>query len=911
MAILLTGLQLSVPAQTGSKESTVDKAIYQSEAFSVYSNRVEQQGFRAVAVSPFEMNSDYKSPDADKYTPDITFKFSINLRDNEMAPGKNHQLTLIPEKGKVVTNVTFGKQLAQTIPLSPNVNLEKGTKWNIRLDMREVFKAFDTKGYYTLFNGERLEKGDFKGVYIAGDKAPLMWDFNNLHNRAELELKDPDGDHIYETTLLLNVPADVKLTDTQWKKSRNTDAFPQYKSDYLISDAIYNLSLEEMIRAVEPDSTFRTGKEWSGVWTRDISYSIILSMAHLQPQVSINSLMRKVSPAKRIIQDTGTGGAWPNSTDRMIWATAAWEVYKATGNHEWLEQAYTIIKNSLEDDLQNVYDPITGLVKGESSFLDWREQTYPLWMQPADIFESECLGTNAAHYQANIVLAEMAVVLDHQSVAAKHRAIAERIKAGINQYLWIPEKNYYAQFLYGRNFKIVSPRSEALGEALCVIFGIADKERAQKLVANTPVTAYGIPCIWPQIPGIPPYHNNGIWPFVQSFWLWAGASANNEQSVLESISAIYRPAAMFLTNKENFVAENGDFSGTQINSSIMLWSLSGNLSLVHKVLFGIRFEPNSMSFSPFVPEALKGARTLTNFTYRKAILDIELVGFGSRITSFQLDGTESSTITLPGNLEGKHTLRIQLDNTSPAAAATNQVPVLFSLPAPEVQIKDNSLIWPPVEHAIAYKILRNGVPVGMIKPTSIPLDGSGANEPYAQYQVIAVDHQGIESFASEPVPIMDSDKGNIQINRTIQILQAEEFAPKANQPYSGASEGGFVEISRSINRIIDFPIEIAAEGLYSIDFRYSNGNGPTNTENKCAIRTLKVDGVPVNAVIFPQRGKEEWSNWGLSSALQVYMPAGKHTLTLSFEPANENMHGEINQAMIDYMRVVLIKPGKD
>jgi len=46
------------------------------------------------------------------------------------------------------------------------------------------------------------------------------------------------------------------------------------------------------------------------------------------------------------------------------------------------------------------YDAGTGLVKGESSFLDWREQTYPKWMQPADIYESENLGTNAVHYQA-------------------------------------------------------------------------------------------------------------------------------------------------------------------------------------------------------------------------------------------------------------------------------------------------------------------------------------------------------------------------------------------------------------------------------------------------------------------------------------------------------------------------------
>jgi uncharacterized protein YyaL (SSP411 family) len=168
------------------------------------------------------------------------------------------------------------------------------------------------------------------------------------------------------------------------------------------------MALEEMVNAVEPDSTFRTGKEWAGVWTRDISYSIILSMANLQPQVSGYSLMRKVNAKKRIIQDTGTGGAWPASTDRIVWAIAAWELYKVTGDKAWLQEAFNIIRNTVEDDLHTAYDPQTGLIKGESSFLDWREQTYPNWMQPADIFESQCLGTNAVYYQANVILGKMA-----------------------------------------------------------------------------------------------------------------------------------------------------------------------------------------------------------------------------------------------------------------------------------------------------------------------------------------------------------------------------------------------------------------------------------------------------------------------------------------------------------------------
>jgi len=35
----------------------------------------------------------------------------------------------------------------------------------------------------------------------------------------------------------------------------------KHKSSYPISDALYNVALEEMDKAIEPDSTFRTGKE--------------------------------------------------------------------------------------------------------------------------------------------------------------------------------------------------------------------------------------------------------------------------------------------------------------------------------------------------------------------------------------------------------------------------------------------------------------------------------------------------------------------------------------------------------------------------------------------------------------------------------------------------------------------------
>jgi hypothetical protein len=869
-------------------------ALLAAKQYSVFADSIVQQHkFITKALSDRELLSNYQSPANLYQSRKISFKFSINGKDNEMKSGVDDYYYCT-----AATNVTplikFGTPLKDT-DNGPEGYLKPDTKLTIRLDMRDVFADFRSKGFYVTFNGDKIFKEDFKAVYVAGGTVPLIWDFDNLVNHRELQLQDADGDGIFETTLILNAQQDKQLTASKWKLTRDISAFPQYHSEYPLADALYNMSLEEMINAVEPDSTFRTGKLWAGVWTRDISYSIILSMAYLQPRVAMKSLLRKVNKKNKIIQDTGTGGAYPVSTDRMIWAAAAWELYKATGDKDWLQQAYLIIKNSVGDDLLNIYDRETGLVRGESSFLDWREQTYPKWMQPADIFESECLGTNAVHYQANIVLSGMATILHQPAEAKKYKAIAGRIKAGINRYLWLEGKGYYAQYLYGRNFKIVSPRSEALGEALCILFGIADKRQRQLMVEKAPVTPFGISCIFPQIPGIPPYHNNAVWPFVESYWALAAAKAGNEPSVMESIGSVYRPAALFLTNKENFVAENGDFAGTQINSGNMLWSLAGNISLIHKIIFGIEFLPDGLAMHPFVPEPLKGRRSLMNFKYRKSVLDISVEGYGNRIRSFFLDGKLVSTPVIPGTITGRHSIRIILANNEFPAETINKVNNYTTLPAPEPRYTSKTLDWQAVDNAAGYIVLKNGKTYlrvgGTEKRLRIPTTG------YAEWQVMTVDSKGIPSFASEPL-VTNTGAG--------RLYEMEDYVRKADLPYKGYSGSGFIRISKSENREIEIPVDIKDTGIYAIDFHYANGNGPTNTSNKCAIRTLKEGNDHLGTIVLPQRGNEEWSNWGFSNAVKVRLTKGRHILRLVLEPQNENMNGEINEAALDYLRTVKI-----
>jgi len=868
-----------------------EKPLYQSPAFSIYPSKVAQGDFQATARSATELVSNYESAANNFLSPVIDFKFSINGKDNEMPSGIDHHFTCPDTGGDCITPlIRFGSQV-NVSEKTPGKYLQLATKMKIRLDMRHVFREFDSVGYYTAFNGSKIYRADFKGVYVAGGTPPLSWDFDNLQNFVHLKMSDPDGDHIYEVTLMLNDPASKRGQRHAWKKERPTGAYPQLKSPFPIVDALYNLSLEEMLNAVEPDSTLRTGKEWAGVWTRDVSYSIILSMAVLQPKAAQYSLMRKVKDGV-IVQDTGTGGAYPVSTDRIVWALAAWEIFKVTGDSSWLKTVYPIIKKSIEADLVNAFDESTGLMRGESSFLDWREQTYPEWMEPADIYKSICLGTNAVHYQANVIAAAMATILNDDDAREKHELIAKRIREGMNQHLWMADRGYYGQYLYGRTSRLLSPKSEALGEALAILFGIPDEKDVVRIVNSTPVGAYGIPCIFPQIANIPPYHNDAVWPFVQSYWALAAAKGGNDEALMHSFASIWRPAALFLTNKENYVASTGDYASTQINSDNMLWSLSGNIALIYKVIFGIDYDQDLLTFKPFIPEALKGNYTLRNFRYRNATLDIAVSGYGNKIASIRLDGKSLKNAQIPSTLSGKHRLEIKLANNR-TGGTLNMQEHRVSPPTPVISYNGKSIQWAPVPGAVKYLVYVSGEHHFTITDTSL-----NSNLPQGMIQVVAVDAAGLESFASEPLLLCRPED-------TI-VVEAEALSEDYAKAYAGFSGSGYVHTAAS-EQPLRFEIKIPVDGVYALDFRYANGHGPVNTDNKCAIRRVAVDGKVVGTIVLPQRGKGEWSDWGYTNRVMVTLKKGKIHLEMIYDPANRNMNGETNEAVVDHVRLVKIQ----
>lgn len=876
---------MAAPAGVGAQST-----LYRSEAYTITDTSVQQGTFTALALSRDTIVSSYPRSGRE-----MRFRFSLNAQDNEFRPGTEHTVYIRPREGRIVTPVyVFGQE---SPPYHPTPEESGGSEEGvaqvtIQLDLRHVLRSLREHGFYDPPQGLRIRREEFQSVYAIGDTEPLSWDARVLRPGSPAELTDADGDGIFTATIPVAaeytrpVAADGRAI---WTRNRDISQFPQLHSGQRLLDALYRMSLEELQQLVREDGALSAGAKWPGVWTRDVAYASVLALALVAPDAVRRSLLAKVDSAGRIIQDTGTGGSWPVSTDRMTWALAAWELYAATGNREWLRYSYDVTSRSAEADLHAIFDTATGLATGETSFMDWREQSYPRWMEPRDIARSAGVGTNVVHYATYGILANMARALGED--AARWSGVAERLREAINGQLWLAHRGWYANFRYGRTFQSLVPRSDGLGEALSIIYGVPDDGRRAIIPDSTPVVQFGTPVFWPYIPNTPAYHNAAIWPFVTAYAAWAAAEAGHTAAVEHALAAVYRPAALFLTNKENMVAATGHFEGTALNSDRQLWSVAGNLATHYRVLFGIRLEPDRMVLRPMVPPGYAGTRTLDSLRYRGATLTLTVRGFGDGVARARLDGTAVDAAVLPATLTGHHTLEIEMNGRWPAAHM-NIVGNVTAPGTPDASLRGDTLAWLPVPGAARYALRRDGHSDSWTTQNWLVVPpGDGLSE----LQVLAVDSSGVESFLSEPVRVV----------RDGAVLVAEPSGATERE-HSGSTGGGYMTLTREHNTAVAVPVTIRVGGTYVIEARYANGSGPVNTDSKAAVRTLLVNGRPAGVLVMPQRGSDSWSEWGWSTQRRVRLAPGTHTVTLTYTPLDENMDRRINTALLDHLRLTLV-----
>jgi Bacterial alpha-L-rhamnosidase 6 hairpin glycosidase domain len=353
-----------------------------------------------------------------------------------------------------------------------------------------------------------------------------------------------------------------------------------------------------------PCVCFETGVKWHYVWTRDLSYSVDLGLWRFDRARAKASLLFKLSDVRDSptpsspdsmnerypMQDTGSGGSWPVSTDRIVWFLGARHLLD---DRAFADQVYRALTDTLVQDRQYVFDDALGLYRGETSFLDWREQTYPGWTAKNVVFiaQSFALSTNVLHYQALQLAIQMAEQRNDPK-AAGYRAQAETLKAAINAHFWRADRGMYMSYIGGDGAPMEA--YDLLGLSLAITSGVADPERARQSLANYPAYAAGSPVIWPERVDQPIYHNRAIWPFVSAYALRAARTVNDPERISHELRSLMRGAALSGSNMENFDlttqavhVDDGKLSGPVVDSPRQLWSVAGYLNMVTEGVFGL------------------------------------------------------------------------------------------------------------------------------------------------------------------------------------------------------------------------------------------------------------------------------------------------------------------------------------
>lgn len=445
------------------------------------------------------------------------------------------------------------------------------------------------------------------------------------------------------------------------------EGFPHLQTGSLVFDGLFALALEEVrensvseIRAHAfnhglpiPLEAFETGEMWQYVWTRDISYAVDLGLASLDAPRCVRSLMYKTSRFKdgvggalhpQILQDTGTGGSYPVSTDRVIWALAAERVahfLDDADRDQWVATALPILCNTIEQDRLLVFDAETGLYRGEQSFLDWREQTYPLWTRASvlAVATSEALSTNCAHHIILETAARWSRRNGDVERADRYVAYADALRTAIRKNLYDESAGMLATY---RLCDLAGPtrshQYDLLGQSLAILSGILDVDEAARAVRHYPTGPFGPPVQWPQDPTVPIYHNHAIWPFVTAYWVRSARRARGAAAMVAGIRSLIRASSMFLSNMENLDFGSGHveghahgLSGPKINSRRQLWSVAGYVSMVQDAIFGLETHEGGIRFNPVLPNATRReffpaepSIALRGLRYRGRVIDVEL-----------------------------------------------------------------------------------------------------------------------------------------------------------------------------------------------------------------------------------------------------------------------------------------------
>lgn len=705
-------------------------------------------------------------------------------------------------------------------------------------------------------------------------------------------------------------------------------------------DALYQLALEEAkensVEAIK-DGAFRggaalpcaaggcfeTGRKWNYVWTRDTSYAVDLGLGFVDPLRARTSLEFKLSTRRdgsdlQIVQDTGTGGSYPVSSDRAVWALGARALLDhLTGDARtaFRDRALEAITNTAEHDRAVVFDPRDGLYRGEQSFLDWRSQSYPGWTVPdlVNIATSKSLSTNVAHVVLLETGADLATEKGDAALAAKLRARANDLRAATRQKLWLPEDAAFSTYVTTDLDQAPARRFDLLGTSLAILHDVATPEQARAALAAYPTLPKGPPVIFPQQKETAIYHNRAIWPFVTAYWVRAARKVGNDVAFDAGVRSLVRGAALYLSNVENLEVvtgkpwvDDGAYSGPVVNSQRQLWSVAGYLAMVHAGLFGIETRPAGLRVAPFVSKALR--RTTFSAADALVLNDLRIrekkVSFVVRLPAvtpgdgaYAVARVRLNGVDAPDGVIDEARLRprnlVEVDLVEPVGPAL--APALRTI----TDITDYRVLYAPRTPAISgvtlaagklsvgidlagesaadvtVSIYRDGARVAKDLPgtTGSWQDASTTGETSPSHCYTAELRYASGNVSQRARPACFWGSGNARIT----AIPATSFDVTGGSKTTAYGKT-FYEAWGDAGHTLAGTFQATRSGEHLVQAVYGNGAGSLETGVTCAVKKLVVEevGGPVVAtgyLVMPQRA--DWASWGDSSSVRAPLVSGK------------------------------------
>lgn len=446
--------------------------------------------------------------------------------------------------------------------------------------------------------------------------------------------------------------------------------YPYIKTNNEKINTAYHIAVSDLYGNIKPfkggllekeTPVIIAGMGYCTPWTRDAAINTVNAGALLFPDVSKNTLLSVLKKEDGAVMIDGE--YW----DSIIWVWGAWHEYLLTGDREFLKTAYEAAENTLKFFENTEFDEALNLFRGPACYGDGIAAYPDIYATPGEsaiiAFAEECkdlcakkgvgipmftLSTNCLYCKAYETADKMASEL---GLAEKYAEKAEKIKNAINTHFWSEENGKYRYIVddFGG-----CDSDEGMGNAFVIIFGIADDDKAQKVLKNQHITDYGIPCVYPSFSrykGGYGRHSGTVWPHIQAFWAGAAAIGGRYDLFDKEFNMLTDCSVRDGYFSEIYHPDTGErYGGLQEfkkQGNIMwesekkqTWSATGYLHMMFSDIIGMKFENCGIRFCPYIPNGLDSIES-GGLSVMGCNISIKINGNGSKIKKFTVNGEQT------------------------------------------------------------------------------------------------------------------------------------------------------------------------------------------------------------------------------------------------------------------------------